>query len=136
MNMCLYFKETSDSILNSKYFLVFSELLHRIRLQSSVNWQLSNFEHWLHLVCIWQPLKTDKRPNFDENGKKGNFVCSSSKNMSPSISMGKMCFTEFLWRRTSTKDAEFYGHPIEVATVEKIEKVLEMMLVDQRLKVR
>ena len=86
--------------------------------------------------------------------EKLNFVCSSSiiicgkKNITetkakfdkyygdsaPSILMVKNWFTEFRCGRTI--DVERSGRPVEVAMPETIGKICNMVLADQRLKVR
>ena len=50
--------------------------------------------------------------------------------------MVKKWFTEFRCGRTSTKDAERSGRPVEVSTPETIEKIHDLVLADRRLKVR
>ena len=54
-------------------------------------------------------------------------------NSASSISMVKKWFSEFRYGRTSTRDAERSGCPVEVATSKTIEKIHNMA--NQRLKV-
>ena len=50
--------------------------------------------------------------------------------------MVKKWFSEFRYGRTSTVHAERSGRPVEVAIAETIDKICNMVLADQRLKVR
>ena len=108
-----------------------------------------------HLVRVYQSLIADNHVNYGENGKKVNFVCSSSiiflreKTITQTkarlyntmgtctISFnGNKWFTGFHCSRTSTRDAEHSECQVEVATPKTIEKIHDMVFTNQRLKVR
>lgn len=54
----------------------------------------------------------------------------------PSHGMVQKWFTEFCCGRTSTKDAERSGRPVEVTTDEIVNKIHDIVLEDRRMKIR
>lgn len=64
---------------------------------------------------------------------KWNFGGSPS---APSISIFKVWFTDFCFVLRSTNGAERFGRPIKVSSTENVEKIGDMMLIDQRVKLR
>lgn len=100
-------------------------------LRSSISY-CQNFSEQRHLVCIWKPLKVDKRLNFGENGTQW-ISCADQviflqwktlyRRWKSLIWAMKTYHCQFRYCGSSTTRVEHSAHSIDVAKHETIEKL-------------